>query len=238
MQSNRHEIYATFLGLVRQEHQSERQVAKRKMLSVFFWCFLLPALLSIVVIVLVKIGFLPRIARQLLDWLPLVFPLFYSLYFLSSEVLRDVPAAFRRGGIASVLRDSAKQSEWRERFCLGLTKNIHAGAEDWRWIRASFDIDLQAILHRTRYLTALAGAVFFLIMQGIDSLADPEPVAWEKHPVLGWIETSSNDFTQFVGLALFLVLLYLSGSQTYHTLRRFLDCVGLVIVDQATKREQ
>jgi hypothetical protein len=90
-------------------------------------------------------------------------------------------------------------------------------------------MDLQAMEYRTKYLTALAGAVFFLIMQGIDSLTDGEgKVTWVKSSVLGWVETSSSDLSQFVGLALFLVLLYLSGSQTYQSLKRYLNCIELL----------
>ena len=77
-------------------------------------------------------------------------------------------------------------------------------------------------------MTALAGAVFYLILQGVDLLGDEPPqVAWMKSP-MGWIEVSQNDFSQFIGLGLFLVLFYLSGSQTFHSLSRYLNCAELV----------
>ena len=38
---------------------------------------------------------------------------------------------------------------------------------------------------------------------------------------------SESDSLQFVGLGLFLILLYLSGNQTYHSLRRYLVCAEL-----------
>ena len=57
------------------------------MFSVFLWCFLMPVAISIVGLLLIKVGVFPRKARTNLDWLILVFPVLYSLYILSSEVL-------------------------------------------------------------------------------------------------------------------------------------------------------
>ena len=111
---------------------------------------------------------------------------------------------------------------------------IQAKKGDWAWLIANFKVDLEAMQQRTRYLTALAGAVFFLLMQGIDSIGGSEhegPVSWSKNPLMGWIESSSNDVGQLVALALFLVLLYLSGIQTYHSLRRYLHCAELNLLE-------
>ena len=44
---------------------------------------------------------------------------------------------------------------------------VDARAEDWEWVIASFKVDLALMRYRNKYMTALAGAVFFLIMQGI-----------------------------------------------------------------------
>src|SRR4051794_3385485 len=98
MLKNRQELYKSFIDYIRLDVQRERRAINRRMLSVFFWCFLLPALFSISLLLLVKFGVLPRSSKGLLDWVVLVFPIFYSLYILSSEVLREVPAAFRHGG--------------------------------------------------------------------------------------------------------------------------------------------
>ena len=104
---------------------------------------------------------------------------------------------------------------------------------EWRWMTSSFRIDLRRLQNRTRYLTALAGAVFFLIMQGIDSLGGSEPrQLWLNNPVLDWVQNSASAFSQITGLALFLMLLYLSGNQTYHSLERYLDCAELVLSEK------
>lgn len=235
---SRQELYRSFIDLIRTEVQVERNAVNRRMLSVFFWCFLLPAIVSAALLILMNLGAVPRGMRALLDWIILVFPVSYSIYFLSSEVLREVPAAFRRGGIATTLGQALKEGDWREKVSGNMRKALpDARPADWSWIASSFKADLEALQYRTRYLTALAGAVFFLIMQGIDSLGDdPTPVVWTKDPVLGWIESSGNDLGQFVGLGLFLVLLYLSGSQTYHSLQRYLRCVELLILEDQSQR--
>lgn len=234
-QTSRQELYRGFIEFIRTENQRERNVVNRRMMNVFFWCFLLPAIASVSVLLLIKFKVLPRTARGYLDWLVLVFPVFYSLYFLSSEVLRDVPRNFRRGGMAVTLGQSVEEGKWRERVCDGMRRSFVATVDEMRWVAQSFEMDLKAMLYRTRYLTGLAGAVFFLLMQGIDSLTDGDKVSWSRHPVFGWIETSSNDFSQFVGLALFLLLLYLSGSQTYHALQRYQNCLKLLILEKSER---
>lgn len=228
--SRNHELYRDLIEFVKHDVQRERSQVNRRMFNVFLWCFLLPAAASIAFLLLIKFHILPRRARGILDWMALIFPISYSLYILSSEVLAQMPAVFRKGGTSNVLTQSLKETAWRERVCEGMKKSVQATPEEWRWLVASFRIDLSAIQNRTRYLTALAGAVFFLLMQGIDTLGEvtaDNPATWNKNPLMGWLESSSNDFSQFIGLALFLVLLYLSGNQTYHSLMRYLGCVEL-----------
>jgi hypothetical protein len=234
---SRQELYREFLEFIRQDLQRERKLAHRRMFSVILWCFILPAVVSITLLLLVKFRILPFSVRAYLDWMVLIFPVTYSLYILGSEVIAQVPAAFRRGGVANALGQSLKEAEWRERVGESMSRSMRASAQEWEWIMASFRVDLHSMQYRIRYLTALAGAVFFLIMQGIDSLTgtpvDPEAVL-NRNPLMGWLESSSNDLGQFVGLALFLVLLYLSGNQTNQVIKRYLDCAEL---NQLGKRE-
>ena len=201
------------------------------MWNVFLWCFFLPTIVTFAVLILIKIRILPLSVRVHLDWLMLISPTGYSLYILGSEVLAQLPYALKKGGSAASLLKSLEDGAWRERVCDSMNKSVAASnAKDWEWIATSFQMDLQAMHDRTKYLTALAGAVFFLLMQGIDSLADTEEaVRWVKVAPFGWVETSaSNNLFQFVGLALFLTLLYLSGIQTYQSLRRYLNCAVLI----------
>lgn len=234
-QARNPQLYRELIEYVRTDVQSERHLVNRRMFSVFVWCFLLPAIVSAVALLLIKFRILPLRTRAVLDWIVLVFPVAYSLYVLGSEVLAPMPAMFRRGGTSNVLGQSLKDTEWRERVCAGMKKAVNASPAEWRWLVESLRLDLDAIQYRTRYLTGLAGGVFFLLMQGIDSLGETpveNPETWLKNPLMGWLESSSNDLSQFVGLSLFLLLLYLSGSQTYYSLKRYLGCAELNLISQ------
>jgi hypothetical protein len=224
------ELYKEFIDFVARDIQKERSQVNRKMFSVFLWCFLLPTVSCLTVLILVKLRVLPRNARNHLDWIVLILPVFYSLYILGAEVLMQVPAAFRRGGIATTLGQALKEGEWRGNASESMAKAINASKEEWAWIISSFKMDLLAMENRTRFLTALAGAVFFLLMQGIDSIADGDAKAtWAQTSFMGMVESSAGDLSQYVGLTLFLVLLYLSGNQTFQTLRRYLNCAELIL---------
>lgn len=225
----RFELYQAFVEFIANDLQTERRRINRKMFSVFLWCFLMPVAIIFVILLLVKFRLVPRSFRSYLDWLILVLPVIYSLYVLGSEVLVQVPEAFRKGGLATTLGQAVKEGQWRNSVSDSMERAVTANAEEWSWIIASFKMDLQMMLYRTRYLTALAGAVFFLLTQGIDTIADhEEKVITMRTSILTWAQNSAYDFSQNIALALFLVLLYLSGSQTYHTLSRYLNCAELV----------
>jgi hypothetical protein len=224
MHATRLEIYQRFLGFVRGHSQRERQAINRRMLSVFLWCFLVPAVVALVLLLLVRLGALPLRVRYSLEWILLLFPVSYALFFLSSEVLRDLPSAFRQGALGSALRHADHEGRWRQSVAASLREEFGDARPDWDWLERSFRADIESMQHRNRYLTALAGAVFYLIMQGIDLLGDAD--------LLGETERASADFGQFVGLALFLVLLYLSGSQTLQAMRRYLSCLELARHDE------
>ena len=225
------EQYQIFLDFIAEDIRKESYLTSRRLLGVFFWCFLVPACLSIAILILVRVQVLPPRMRASLDWLLLVFPVLYSLYILGSEVLAQLPFLLKKGGAAVALKQAFKESRWRDRVSQGLRSSLgELKKDECEWMILQFSIDLEAMRYRTKYLTALAGAVFFMIMQGIDSLADApeESVGWIK--ILGpgkmqWF--TSNNQMQFVGLGLFLVLLYLSGNQSTRTYQKYLDCARL-----------
>jgi hypothetical protein len=228
------EAYKNFVDFVGNDLQNERKLANRRMLSVFLWCFVAPATLTVVSLLLVKMGVFPRRMRGNLDWLILLFPVLYSLYILGSEVVTGLPSIYRRGGLANSLKEAQVQGEWRQRVCaqMGL---LPCSAQDWIWIVESFQIDIENMRYRAKYLTVLAGAVFFLIFQGIDSISDTPDMNWLRNPAIGWIETS-NEISEFAALALFLTLLYLSGSQASQSLHRYLGCAKLVSLKKAHEK--
>jgi hypothetical protein len=230
---SRSEIYSAFIEFIGNDVQGERRAVNRRMFNVLVWCFILPAMVSLIILTLVKFKWLPGSLRAYVGWLGLIFPVVYSLYILGSEVLYGIPNTFRRGGIATSLTEAHREGVWRERVLESLRRAFpDAQSGDWHWIASSYRMDLEHMHHRTKYLTAMAGAVFYLIMQGIDSLSDESKVTWVKTPLLGWVENSSFDVAQYVGLAIVLMLLYLSGTQTHRTLTRYLNCVELLDGDK------
>jgi hypothetical protein len=231
LHKTRTELYQVFLEFIAEDIRKENYLASRKLWGVFFWCFLAPVIVSIVILMLVRLRLVPPRLRASLDWVLLIFPVLYSLYILGSEVLIQIPFILKKGGAAVALKQSLKESLWRERVTGSLRHSLgDLQREDWEWIILQFKIDLESMRYRVKYLTALAGAVFFMIMQGIDSIveAPEESMGWIKIVGPGKMQWfTSNNQVQFVGLGLFLVLLYLSGSQSTRTYKKYLDCLEL-----------
>src|SRR5688572_9723972 len=125
-------VYSQFIQFVRAEVQKERSTTNRRMLSVFVWCFLAPAIVSVVMLLLIKAQLLPRSMRGYLDWMMLVFPVLYSVYVLSFEVLKQIPANMRRGTLSTLLAQSERDGLWRERICAELGRAVPASQEEWK----------------------------------------------------------------------------------------------------------
>lgn len=223
------EAYEQFLKLVQTRNLAERQTVNKRMLGVFVWCFFMPAVMIVVTLILIRYDILPRSARNYLDWLILVFPVMYSIFILIGQVIRGIPSLFKMGGVAQTLFEAAENEKWRAGFLKEAKSRIGDSPEVWRHLSTSFECDLERMLARIRYLTGLAGAVLFLIMEGIDSITEvPRPPVSSSQFVFEWFVQSQTSATQLIGLSLFLLLLYLSGSQTYHSLKRYLDCARLL----------
>lgn len=228
----RRTLYRAYLEFVQAANQRDRLDVNRRMRSVLVWCFLVPVFVVALVILLVNYGILPRVFRSYQDWILLIFPVLYSLYFLGSQVLSGIPEAFRRGGFALTLGQAAREADWRIEITASMEKKLPWGSDDWSWVIMNIEEDLERMQMRIRHLTALAGAVFFLIMQGIDSLtSDGMTLSGMAGELTGGPSSS-----EWIGLALFLLLLYLSGQQNVQTLRRFLSCARLVHAQTRTAR--
>lgn len=228
-QNSSADLYRQFIRLIQNQSASERVRFNRRMSQVFFWCFLLPVLVSASLLLVVKFGILGPAAKRYVNWLVLLFPVSYSLYFLGAEVLIGIPGVFRRGGVVSSLKYPLEQTQWRESTCQMLEKSISASNEQWQWIISSFRMDLRSMQYRAGYLTVLAGAVLFFILQGFDAL--DQPLLSQLHEPGQFLRMTDNFFSQvsqLFSLVLFLVLLYLASLQNYRTLLRYLDCAELI----------
>jgi hypothetical protein len=232
------ELYQSFIEFVKRDIQGERRLMNRRIFGVFLWCFVIPAILTLGFVLGLRLGTIPLRFGHYADWIIVAFPVAYTLHVLSFDLLREIPTAYRRGGVAATLGRAFEEARWRERVCDDLRAQLLLPSADhphsrrhWAWLVKTFDTDLVNLQHRTRYLTALAGSVFFLLLKGLDFLDLPTPMAHPSGYILGWFESSSSNVAQFTGLALFLVLLYLSGNQAYVSLSRYLHCLELIEVE-------
>jgi hypothetical protein len=200
------------------------------MLSIVIWCFILPAVLTILAFVLTQQHVLPGRFRSYLDWIPLIFPIGYSIYVLFTEVLLDLPSWFRRGGYSSVLNQVHSDSQWRQATCERMKRQFPLRVEQWAWIQENFDTDLLSVRHRSRYFTFLGGAVFYIALQGLDFLTE-DVGAVSLETAVGWaslVRVWMESVSRVVSLGVFVFLLYLSGSQLTFNLRRYSDCLRLL----------
>ena len=228
--SGKDEIYPQFIRWLQSDLQKERSLVNRRMFSIVLWCFILPAILTLVAFLLSRFQLLPGRFRNYVDWIPLVFPVGYSIYVLFTEVLLDLPSWFKRGGYSSVLNQVYSDSEWRRSTCERMTKSLPFTGEQWAWIQENFETDILSVRHRSRYFTFLGGAVFYIALQGLDFLADDAgPVSLET--AVGWanlVQIWVESISRVVSLGVFVFLLYLSGSQLTFNLRRYSDCLRLL----------
>ncbi|MCM0606740.1 MAG: hypothetical protein KA715_11690 [Xanthomonadaceae bacterium] len=232
------DLYTKFLKFIQDDSQKDRMQVHQQMFSTLLWCFLIPVILSAMILFMVKMGFFPQKAKSLADVALLIFPLLYSAYFLGSQVLVDVPHLFKKGGLSMSLRQTLKEGKWRTDTTQRMGKSISASRAEWAWVVDNFKMDLRILLGRTRFLIALGGALFFLLSQSFEivdhsaalsSSLNGLPVGAELFVRL--FRYFSTEISAAISLALFLVLLYLTGTQLYHSLHRYLDCAELLSKD-------
>lgn len=228
--SNQMDSYKAWIHFIQEQNKNQRRVFNQRMISVFFWCFLAPVIVFVLMMILVQKGILPSGARGYLDWLILIFPVVYSLYFLGAEVLKDLPSFFKKGSLSSTLSTALNETKWREEVVVKAKKKIDVDFETWDWISENFKMDINAMRNRNRFLTALAGAVFFLILQGIDVLEPNaiEPLQVTPQSFFIVIYDAIGQVAKLISMIFVLVLLYLSGSQLVVTLERYGNCLELI----------
>lgn len=223
--------YADFLEFVRIDCQKERSRVNRRMFAVFLWCLLFPTASLFLLMALIRMGLLPPALRFYSDWVFLGFPMAYALYAFGTEVVVELPKLFRRGGMATTLDEALREAQWRERVMGELKRKIPASTDEWAAVLQSFQMDLDHFRNRIRYLAALAGAVFFLLSQLLDTLGTEGTGVSASGPgmyVLGRLEQMSTTLSQGLATVILLVLFYLSGMQTVTVLKRYLNCVELL----------
>lgn len=233
------ELYTSFIDFIKLDLKNERRIANRRMFNVFLWSFLIPFFATLMLIVFVKLHVLPRTWSRYFDWVILVSPIVYSIYIVSSEVFIEVPGFFKRGGGIFNLNQAVAQNKWRENICIQLENHISANIRDWKWIYENFHLDLISLRNHTRNLTALAGAVIYFLLQGIDFLdvKESHESIVKSGNLTKLFEASSNNLTQLIAISVVLMLLYLSGQQSHQALQRYLHCVHLIVFKKEPKAQ-
>jgi hypothetical protein len=224
---NSSQPYLEFVEFVKKDSELDRAADTRRVIGLFIWCFLAPAAIAGVLFGLSQAGVIGPRWSGLIDLLMILFPVIYSFQFLGISVLRQLPRALRQGNVRTVLDSCAQEARWRDSTVQKMRDQVRANPQEWRLLAQAFQFDLDAMLRRSRYLTVLGGAIFFLLMQGLDSLGSPVDLSsahWVRNPQTGWLEAKSDEVIQMGGLTLFLILLYLSGTQTHHALQRYQVC--------------
>jgi hypothetical protein len=202
------------------------------MKSVFLWCFIAPMISVLFVAAARRWGWTDRLPRGYGEWVVLFFPVAYSIFVFGSEMLRGLPNIFRRGGAANVLQHSVEEVKWRQDVCEQLRARVHASAGDWSWIHTNFRMELQAMRYRNRYLVILAGAVFFLILEGVEVIGPSGALdagAVSPSTFFHFMNAAIDEISRVIALGFVLVLLYLSGTQLQSNLERFLNSVELLV---------
>jgi hypothetical protein len=232
---SRVDLYKDFLNLVERENRREQSVVNRRIMAVFLWCFILPVICAVMMLILIHLNVVPRHFRSKMDWIILGFPISYAIYFLTSELIRDLPNFFKRGGMTNILKQSHKDFVWRERTIEAIRSLSGIQSSDWKWIAKNYEVDLNGMAFRVKYLTFFAAAVFFLILQGFDSI--PSEFVYSVEPVVTpklfyhWFDSVLNKLLEFASLGIFLGLFYLSGMQSHRNLDRYRECLELIEED-------
>jgi hypothetical protein len=220
--------YLAFLEFVHEDMKREREVSNRRMGMVLLWCFIVPAVVSLIALMLVRFGLVDRSAILVYEWSMVAFPMGYLLYTLFKDFVMDLGGQARRGALWQTLNRFAHEAGWQISIAKRLRSTVSTDSGNWKWIASQYGMDLKRMRTRSNHLTILASSVFFIIMNGLDWIAT-ERDFWSP----GFFQP---DWMQVVGLSVFLILLTLSSSQVAFALDRY-RCVARMLGDHPWSEE-
>ena len=204
-------------------------MVNRKVFSVVIWCLIFPSLVLLVLFALRKYQWIgPMRYADLLIFLP---PFAYTLYSVWPTI-REIPKAFRKGGLNALLDESLKEVEWREKTATKLKADLNLTFKEWDLIGFHLRADLLRMTQQNRYMSILEGVVLFFMFQFLDLGAGNEVVLLEPSStnlVKVWVDQFSQWSVQVFSLGLFSALFYLSGLQFQRYLSRYLVCIERVL---------
>jgi hypothetical protein len=231
MKSN-HAAYSQFVQWIQNDMRKDSALMNRKVFSVVLWCLILPTFTSLLLFGLRKFHLVEtvRFADGIVFFPPFIFAL-YSLW----PTLRNLPKVFRKGGIGTLLDESAREVEWRENTSDKLVTALKLTPKEWDLISFHLQSDLERMAYQNRYMTLLAGVVLFFMFQFLD-LGSSGGVVYQAGPtgmIQAWVDQFSQWSIQVMSLVLFSTLFYLSGLQFQRYLTRYWVCVRYIVKQQA-----
>ncbi len=221
--------YAAILLWIQEDLRKDRFAVHRRIFMILLWCLILPAIIASLLMVGIRLGWLPADWKRFLDWVTVMFPAGFALYVFVTEVATGFPAWIRVGGLGGVLKQIQQESEWRASARERVAAKFKLSPSAWLVVAKRYEADLKQVQFRTNFLVGLGSAVFFILLQGLDlaSETDPRPLAVEGPKLLIHLVTLWNEtFTRITSLGIFSVLLYLSGVQMVATLRRYIGVLS------------
>ncbi len=139
-------------------------------------------------------------------------------------------SGFRKGAALSALSQFLIEGVWRDGIVEKMKRALTFTQSEWQWIALNFQMDLKSIEFRSRAMTVLSGTIFFFILQGLDLLdPDVEPVLeLSTFNLMNLIGSGLDKLAQLVALALFLILVNLTGAETLESLKKYLNAAKLL----------
>jgi hypothetical protein len=226
-----HQKYEQFSNWIKEDIRNDHFHVNRKVFSVVFWCLIFPSAILFILHLLRKYGWIDSFGyADLLIYLP---PFIFTLYSIWPTI-RDTPKTFKKGGVTSLLEESSREVEWREKTVSRITEDLKLTPKEWSMVAFHLRAEIARMKQQNWYITILAGVVLFFMFQFLD-LGSANEVLISNSPVNQmkfWIDQFSQWSVQVFSLGLFSTLFYLSGLQFQRQLERYLICVERILIEE------
>jgi hypothetical protein len=226
-----HQKYDQFTHWIRDDMKKDHFHINRKVFSVVFWCLILPSSILFLLYGLRKYQWIGSFGyADLLIYIP---PFVFTIYSIW-PTLRDTPKTFKKGGVTSLLEESSKEVEWREKTVSRMSDELKLTPKEWSMIGFHLTAELNRMKQQNRYISILAAVVLFFMFQFLDLGASSDVLvsANPANQVKFWVEQFSQWSIQVFSLGLFSTLFYLSGLQFQRQLERYLICVERILIEE------
>lgn len=225
------QAFEQFSNWIQEDMSKDRLVMNKKILNVVFWCLILPSVLTVLLFAIRKFQFFAL--DRYFDYI-VFFPPFVYVIVSIWPTLREIPRAFKRGGLSAHLEEAKREVNWRENCVHRMKDSLLFNPNEWRNIYFHLKNEIERAKEQNRYMTVLSGSVLFLMFQFLDlgATESASPVVESPAQLVElWVTQFSQWGVQFFSLILFVALFYLSGAQFQRVLSRYLVSVEKIVKD-------